>query len=194
MPAQPDRSRGAGRSPAGSRAAVIGAHCGIRRVAATSHLILVRPPALLAVKIRCRSRRTSSSARDQSIVSQSSAPPSGPFAVTASNVPIGSGSPITCHAPAPAQPDPRIPGCRPDPRTARRRRRAHPGHAGHQGTQAPVTTHRTPGSARPQRSTPAANPRAHSADIHICLNFNGNERPSSGRPTSAVSVSTCSSC
>jgi hypothetical protein len=45
-----------------------------------------------AAKIRCRSRRTSRPAADQSAWSQPGSPPSGPFTMaiaTASNVPIG---------------------------------------------------------------------------------------------------------
>src|SRR6266566_3259905 len=54
-----------------------------------------RSPALLAVKIRCRSRRTLSSAWRQSTASQSTTSPSGPFTVTVPNLPIGSG--ISVH-------------------------------------------------------------------------------------------------
>ena len=50
-----------------------------------------RSPALLAVKIRCRSRRTSSSTCRQSTASQSRTASSGPFTVTASNLSLGSG-------------------------------------------------------------------------------------------------------
>src|SRR5207244_11093551 len=56
---------------------------------------LFRSPAFDAVKIRCRSRRTSSSTGRQSTASQSSTASSGPFTTTpagaaASNLPIGS--------------------------------------------------------------------------------------------------------
>ena len=47
--------------------------------------------ACVAVKILCRSRRTSSSTRRHSTAPQSTTSPSGPFTVTVSNVPIGSG-------------------------------------------------------------------------------------------------------
>src|SRR5271169_3243175 len=53
-------------------------------------LTLARSPACVAVKMRCRRRRTSSSARCQSISSQPLASSSGPFAM-ASNLPFGSG-------------------------------------------------------------------------------------------------------
>jgi hypothetical protein len=55
---------------------------------------LARSPALLAVKIRCRNRRTSSSIRRQSIWRQSKGASSGPFTATvvaASNLSSGSG-------------------------------------------------------------------------------------------------------
>jgi hypothetical protein len=52
---------------------------------------LFRSPALLAVKIRCRSRRTSSSIRRQSTASQSRSSSSGPFTVAVSNFSLGSG-------------------------------------------------------------------------------------------------------
>ena len=47
-------------------------------------------PACIAVKIRCRSLRTSSSTRRQSTASQSLISSSGPFTVTVSNLSIGS--------------------------------------------------------------------------------------------------------
>ena len=76
-----------------------------------------RSPALLAVKIRCRSRRTSSSTRRQSTASQSRTSPSGPFTVTVSNLPIGSG--VSVHLVLTGSPDPRQlpfgPGNRPYP-------------------------------------------------------------------------------
>jgi hypothetical protein len=60
---------------------------------------LFRSPACDAVKIRCRSRRTSSSARRQSTWRQSKGASSGPFAVTvmavaASNLSSGSGASV----------------------------------------------------------------------------------------------------
>src|SRR6516165_2177802 len=51
----------------------------------------LRSPTCVAVKIRRRSRRTSSSTRRQSTASQSLISSSGPFTVTVSNLPIGSG-------------------------------------------------------------------------------------------------------
>jgi hypothetical protein len=57
------------------------------------------------VKIRCRSRRTSSSTRRQSTASQSKTSSSGPFAVTASNLPIGSS--VSVHLVSTDSPDPR---------------------------------------------------------------------------------------
>jgi len=51
----------------------------------------LRSPACDAVKIRCRSRRTSSSARSQLTLSQLQGPSSGPFTtLVASNLPFGS--------------------------------------------------------------------------------------------------------
>ncbi len=50
-----------------------------------------RSPALLAVKIRCRNRRTLSSACRQSTASQSKTSSSGPFTVVVSNLSLGSG-------------------------------------------------------------------------------------------------------
>ena len=64
-----------------------------------------RSPALLAVKIRCRSRRTSSSARRQSTASQSRTSSSGPFTMMVSNLPIGSG--VSVHQVVTGSPDPR---------------------------------------------------------------------------------------
>jgi hypothetical protein len=90
-----------------------------------------RSPALLAVKIRCRSRRTSSWTCRQSIASQSTTSSSGPFATpVASNLPIGSG--VFVHQAITGSPDPRQlpfgPGNRPYPtsyaQTTRRRCRS----------------------------------------------------------------------
>src|SRR5215831_2800288 len=77
-----------------------------------------RSPALLAVKIRCRSRRTSSSTARQPTASQSRTSPSGPFAAAAApNLPIGSGA--SNHQVHTGSPDPRQlpfgPGIRPYP-------------------------------------------------------------------------------
>src|SRR6266487_3254380 len=76
-----------------------------------------RSPAWVAVKIRCRSRRTSSSTRRHSTASQSKTSPSGPFTVTVSNLPIGSG--VSVHLVSTGSPDPRQrpfrPGLRPYP-------------------------------------------------------------------------------
>jgi len=65
----------------------------------------LRSPALLAVKIRCRNRRTSSSARRQSTASQSRTSPSGPFAMMVSNLPLGSS--VSVHQVVTGSPDPR---------------------------------------------------------------------------------------
>ena len=62
-------------------------------------------PALLAVKIRCRSRRTSSPACRQSTASQSRTSSSGPFTMMVSNLPIGSG--VSVHQVVTGSPDPR---------------------------------------------------------------------------------------
>ena len=51
----------------------------------------LRSPSCVAVKICCRSRRTSSSTRRQSTASQSMISSSGPFTITVSNLPIGCG-------------------------------------------------------------------------------------------------------
>jgi hypothetical protein len=76
-----------------------------------------RSPALLAVKIRCRSRRTSSPACRQSTASQSRTSSSGPFTMMVSNLPIGSG--VSVHLVVTGSPDPRQlpfgPGNRPYP-------------------------------------------------------------------------------
>jgi hypothetical protein len=69
---------------------------------------LFRSPSCDAVKIRCRKRRTSRSARSQSTWSQSNRSSSGPFtatAVAASNVPIGSN--VVVIATSTDSPDPR---------------------------------------------------------------------------------------
>src|SRR6266542_5408589 len=76
-----------------------------------------RSPAWVAVKIRCRSRRTSSSTRRQSTASQSKTSPSGPFTIAVSNLPIGSS--VFVHQVSTGSPDPRQlpfrPGIRPYP-------------------------------------------------------------------------------
>ena len=66
---------------------------------------LFRSPACVAVKIRCRSRRTSSSTARQSTASQSTTSPSGPFTSTVSNLPIGSS--VSVHLFFTGSPDPR---------------------------------------------------------------------------------------
>ena len=70
---------------------------------------LLQVPCLLAVKIRCRSRRTSSSTRRHSTASQSRTSSSGPFTTTpsaaVSNLPIGSG--VSDHRFVTGSPDPR---------------------------------------------------------------------------------------
>ena len=71
------------------------AHQGVR--AGAEHELLqipglARSPACVAVKMRCRRRRTSSSARCQSIDSQPVTSSSGPFTMQVSNLPFGSGS------------------------------------------------------------------------------------------------------
>jgi hypothetical protein len=89
-----------------------------------------RSPALLAVKIRCRNRRTSSPARRQSTASQSRTSSSGPFTMMVSNLPIGSS--VSVHRVVTGSPDPRQlpfgPGNRPYPasyaRSIRRRSRS----------------------------------------------------------------------
>ncbi len=90
-----------------------------------------RSPALLAVKIRCRSRRTSSSTARHRTASQSRTSPSGPFTTAAaSNLPIGSG--VSSHQVITGSPDPRQlpfgPGNRPYPasytKSIRRRSRS----------------------------------------------------------------------
>jgi hypothetical protein len=89
-----------------------------------------RSPALLAVKIRCRSRRTSSSTCRQSTASQSRTSSSGPFTVAVSNLPLGSG--VRVHQVVTGSPDPHQlpfgPGRHPYPtsypRTIRRRCRS----------------------------------------------------------------------
>ena len=58
-----------------------------------------------SVKIRCRSRRTSSSTARQSTASQSTTSPSGPFTSTVSNLPIGSS--VSVHLFFTGSPDPR---------------------------------------------------------------------------------------
>src|SRR6476659_1156621 len=58
-----------------------------------------------SVKIRCRSRRTSSSTRRPSTASQSTTSPSGPFTSTVSNLPIGSS--VSVHLFFTDSPDPR---------------------------------------------------------------------------------------
>src|SRR5215510_22504 len=66
----------------------------------------LRSPALLAVKIRCRSRRTPSSTARHCTASQSRTSPSGPFtAAAAPNLPIGSGA--SNHQVHTGSPDPR---------------------------------------------------------------------------------------
>ncbi|ETZ96317.1 hypothetical protein I546_7353 [Mycobacterium kansasii 732] len=62
-------------------------------------------PACIAVKIRRRSLRTSSSTWRQSTASQSMISSSGPFTVTVSNLPIGSG--VSDHLVFTGSPDPR---------------------------------------------------------------------------------------
>ncbi len=57
------------------------------------------------MKIRCRSRRTSSSTARQSTASQSTTSPSGPFTETLSNLPIGSS--VSVHLFFTGSPDPR---------------------------------------------------------------------------------------
>ena len=64
-----------------------------------------RSPALLAVKIRCRSHRTSSPACRQSTAPQSRTSSSGPFTMMVSNLPIGSG--VSVHQVVTGSPDPR---------------------------------------------------------------------------------------
>src|SRR5450631_1936830 len=64
-----------------------------------------RSPALLAVKIRCRSRRTSSSTARHCTASQSRTSPSGPFTMVVPNLPIGSG--VSIHQVITGSPDPR---------------------------------------------------------------------------------------
>ena len=90
-----------------------------------------RSPACVAVKIRCRSRRTSSSTRRQSTASQSMTSPSGPFTVTVSNLPIGSG--VSVHLFFTGSPDPRQlpfgPGNRPYPTSYAESIRQRCGHA-----------------------------------------------------------------
>lgn len=86
-----------------------------------------RSPALLAVKIRCRSRRTSPSTCRQSTASQSRTSSSGPFTMMVSNLPLSSS--VSDHLLSTGSPDPRQlpfgPGIRPYPtsyaQTTRRR-------------------------------------------------------------------------
>src|SRR5215831_18045330 len=86
-----------------------------------------RSPALLAVKIRCRSRRTSPSTCRQSTASQSRTSSSGPFTTMVSNLPLSSG--VSGHLLSTGSPDPRQlpfgPGISPYPtsyaQTTRRR-------------------------------------------------------------------------
>src|SRR5205814_960283 len=96
---------------------------------------LFRSPALLAEKIRCRSRRTTPSTCRQSTASQSRTSSSGPFTVMVSHLPLGSS--VCGHLLSTGSPDPRQcpfgPGIRPYPAsyvvTIRRRCRSH-GHPG----------------------------------------------------------------
>src|SRR6516225_2276751 len=88
---------------------------------------LFRSAALLAVKIRCRSRRTSPSTCRQSTAPQSRTSSSGPFTMMVSNLPLSSS--VSDHLLSTGSPDPRQlpfgPGIRPYPtsyaQTTRRR-------------------------------------------------------------------------
>jgi hypothetical protein len=76
----------------------------LRSIIFCRFLTVARSPAFDALKILHRSRRTSSSCMGHTIASQSRSSPSGPFTVTVSNLPFGSGTFSFKGSPATRQP------------------------------------------------------------------------------------------